>query len=49
MDETCLGMAKYYSMVQWLLETVALDDDIEKAYMAATTVKINARPGVVCN
>jgi hypothetical protein len=36
-DEAPSGMPKYPFMVQWLLETYALDDDLSKAYMAATT------------
>jgi hypothetical protein len=40
MDETPLGMPKYSFMVQWLLETYALDDELAKAYMAATTAKM---------
>jgi hypothetical protein len=40
MDETPLGMPKFPFMVQWLLETYALDDDLAKAYMAATTARM---------
>jgi hypothetical protein len=40
MDEAPSGMPKYPFMVQWLLETYALDDDLAKAYMAATTAKM---------
>jgi hypothetical protein len=31
MDEAPSGMTKYKFMVQWLLETYALDDDLAKA------------------
>jgi hypothetical protein len=40
MDEAPSGMPKYPLMVQWLLDTYALDDDLAKAYMAATTAKM---------
>jgi hypothetical protein len=33
-------MPKYPLMVQWLLDTYALDNDLAKAYMAATTAKM---------
>jgi hypothetical protein len=40
MDEVPSGMPKYPFMVQWLLETYALEDDLAKVYMAATTAKM---------
>jgi hypothetical protein len=40
MAEAPFGMPKYPFMVQWLLETYALDDDLARAYMAATTAKM---------
>jgi hypothetical protein len=39
-DEIPLEMPKYPFMVQWLLETYALDDELARAYMAATTAKM---------
>jgi hypothetical protein len=40
MDEDPSGMPKYPFMVQWLLGTYDLDDELAKAYMAATTAKM---------
>jgi hypothetical protein len=39
LDEVPPGMPAYPYMVQYLLETYALDDELAKAYMAVTTAK----------
>ena len=39
MDETPVGMMIYPYMVQYLLETYALDDELAKAYLTVSTAK----------
>jgi hypothetical protein len=39
LDEVPPGMPAYPYMVQYLLETYALDDELAKAYLAVTTAK----------
>jgi hypothetical protein len=41
MDEAPSGMPKYPFVIHWILETYALDDELSKAYMAATIGVLN--------